>query len=278
MAPAIAAFFLFHAPGRAALKDSLVPDPHIGRKGSFAIPLAYTRDCTGCGESPKTLEINRMLTCIEEISWVGQHAYKGGVYNLTYVPSNTTFEIVAVNRVTPTGMNAIFSGSSPADLAVLKDGNGVLSTALLALVIQSPPFRIESSDPPQPKYYEEHKLCMNRPKSELVKLLMHVEKKGKGRVLATLYDNMAKKTDASVQKDFIRAVKSVAKTYHFSNPEPAASLIPGMAAVAVDVDPDALAYLVAAKLSLKVWDIACIDADFKDPPPPGNAPLDFAAP
>ncbi|OOP56405.1 MAG: hypothetical protein AYP45_09375 [Candidatus Brocadia carolinensis] len=231
-------YFILHSGQRDnILKD----DPHVGRIVSFNLPLAYSSDCVGCDGSKRALEINRRLECIEDIDSVSARLYKDEFYNVSYVPSDMKFEVIEVIDVKSYGMQQI--GSSGYTLAVLKDTNGLLSTELLSSLDDDGP-------------------CCNRMTSHLEKLFRYIEKNGKARVLATVYDLHSNKSDTVTQQFVLNALNSAPSKYRFSNPEVMASSIPGMLGIAVDVDADSLVYLVASRLNYKIWEITGLDADY----------------
>lgn len=102
----------------------------------------------------------------------------------------------------------------------------------------------------------------NRMTPHLEKLFRYIEKNGKVRVLATVYDLHSNKSDTVTQQFVLNALNTAPSKYRFSNPEVTASSIPGMLGTAVDVDADSLVYLVASRLDYKIWEITRLDADY----------------
>ncbi len=218
---------------------SLPNDPLVGTTVVFNEPLVYTQDCTGCYGSVKELqpqkevEINRSLQCPYEFNaTTGGYLYKDGYINASYVPSNMQFTVTEVFSEAPDDVR----------VAVLKDSNSLLSTAL-AEEVQS------------------KQLCINPVTGYLDKLLRYSETAGKVHIELALYNVITQQSDSSVQEKFI---KSLPSKYTFANVKTVDStFVPGLVGVDMDVDSNALAFLIASEQDLKVWAITGLDPAYQ---------------
>jgi hypothetical protein len=137
----------------------------------------------------------------------------------------------------------------------LKDENGLLSTELLDFI------NGRYSDNGE---YE----CVGRMDSYLDKLFRYIEKKGKARVLITVIDKFYKKSGVAEQDEYVKWLEKSPKKYSITNIEKIKSNIDGMVAVAVDVDPDSLTYLVASKFAdlygnVVTWKFFGLDPEYQ---------------
>lgn len=214
--------------------------PDIGRTLNFNLPLAYSRDCTGCGGTKRSLEINQDLYCIEEI--MSPHLFKNNFPNVSYVPSNTTFEIVEIIEVEPYGLQSAFS--SGYTLAILKDENNLTSTILL-------------------DYLDEENICLNGMTPHIEKLFRFIENSKKAKILLTVYDLRLGVSDEETQEFTLNALKKASLKYKLSNIELTSSEIPNMLGISVEVNADSLVYLVASRLDFKIWEITGLDFEYK---------------
>ena len=236
---AFPAYYIFHT----GTKDVAAPeDPLVGKKITLGVPVAYSRDCTGCGGSPRELEVNRNVVCIYEADGFGSYLYKDKVKNITYVPTTMEFTVSEVFKPHHYGITSIDSGPGDYRVAVLKDRNGLLSTILADEV-------------------ESKKVCLNRTPSYLDKLFQYIETADKVKIELALYDVMTGKSDSTTQQEFIN---SLPQRYNFSKVDAVdTTLIPGLVGVQMDVDANALAFLVASGLDYKVWEITGLDPDYQ---------------
>lgn len=234
------AYYVFHT----GIKDVTVPeDPLVGKKIILGVPLAYSRDCTGCGGSPRGSEINRNIVCMYEVDGFGSYLYKDKVKNITYVPTTMEFTVSEVYKPHRYGITSLDSGPGDYRMAVLKDTNGLLSTVLADEV-------------------ESKEVCLNRTPSYLDKLFQYIETTGKAKIELALYDFNTGKSDRTTQQEFIN---SLPKQYSFSNINTVDStFIPGIVGIQMDVDANALAFLVSSRLDLKIWEISGLDTDYKN--------------
>src|SRR3989344_100316 len=241
------AYYIFIYSGtRVESTTKTSDDPNIGKVISLGIPSAYSRDNLARSDIPRIQEVNRFLECIGDIDSVGAHHYKNGYYDVGYLPSTTNLKIIEVLNTENKGLAEL--GGSGLTYGVLEDNNGILYTRALVLLSN----------------------CNGRLEPHLEKLFLFIEQNGKTRVELTLWrdDNTAWNSPAvstSVgQERLISDLNKIPSKYKVENIEKVDSYIPGMKAVAVDVNADTLVYLVASMLDFAVWEIKGLDKAYQD--------------
>lgn len=118
-------------------EEVILDHPMIGRVFSAGDKVFYMEDCNNfnsCGDTPRSMEINRTLVCGELNSTVTP------IYNNSYqIQEDLAFELIELLKIESHGLNTI--GGSGYVLAVLKDRDGLLSTRLfsgLGMMIDNP--------------------------------------------------------------------------------------------------------------------------------------------
>jgi len=229
--------FVVHSGRRSVPQPE---NPLLGTKFSFNLPLAYSRDCEGCGGSDRDLEINRDLECIEDLDSLGFHFYKNNTKNLSYIPAATQFTVKEIYKVEPYGAAQI--GGSRYLMAVLEDSKGLLSTTLLD-VVQDP-----------------GSVCINKMTPHIEKMFRYLENKGTMKVVVALYDTEHQTSNVELQKQFIQSLPA---NLNITQATPINDGgVPGLVGVSIVVDADALVFLVGSELSLKIWEIQGLDSEY----------------
>jgi len=217
-----------------APEDILLPeDPLVGEDMVFGVPLLYSEQCKGCTYSPKALEINRRIDCVVDSSWHGSSRAE----NIVYIPRTMEFNVIEVfDRINK-------EGKEYRDIiAVLRDSNGFLSTIPTSSIGRLKEF------------------CTGGP-THLDKLFRYIEIAGRARIEVALYDYNAEKSDYTLQQEF---VESLPEGYNFSNIHLIDSVFfPELVGVRVDVDADALAFLVSKKKLMNIWGILGLDEEYR---------------
>ncbi len=229
--------FIVHS-GRRSVPQ--LEHPLMGTKLSFNLPLAYSRDCEGCGGSDRDLEINRDLECIEDLDSLGFNAYKNETKNLSYVPASMQFTVKEVYKVEPYGAATI--GGSEYLMAVLEDSKGLLSTTLFDDV----------QDP--------GRVCINKMTPHLEKMFRYLESKGTMKVVVALFDTEYQTSNSELQKQFIQSLPTTLNVTQVNPVDD--SGISGLVGVSMFVDADALVFLVGSDLGLKIWEIQGLDSEY----------------